>query len=101
MTDLVLDILFVQAIRFYLFEFYVFKSVRNYIKSFGWYVKKLIECPFCHGFWCGVIYYIARHGAGDFFSIIQFGFITSFVSFAWFVFSYKPLKYLDTDLVSK
>jgi len=78
------DLLLVLSLRFFLFDFVLFKSIRNTLKTKGYVFKKLLSCPFCQGFWCGLAVFLATHpitlNLGGLLSMLSFGFITAYLS---------------------
>ena len=76
-------ILLALSIRFFLFDFVLFKGIREYLKAKGYFFRKLLGCPFCQGFWCGLGVYLASlpismhwQQLATFFS---FGFVTAYL----------------------
>ncbi|KUO62556.1 MAG: hypothetical protein APF84_02065 [Gracilibacter sp. BRH_c7a] len=76
-------ILLTLSIRFFLFDFILFKRVREYLKTRGYFFKKLLGCPFCQGFWCGLAVYLATNSISfhwqQLTSWLGFGFITAYL----------------------
>ncbi len=78
MTELKL-LLFAQGLRFLIFDYRLFRPLREYIKDYP-LLSTLLKCPFCQGFWCG------------FFSFLYYGLIDAFlwgigsgiISLTWF-----------------
>jgi len=77
------DILLVLSIRFFLFDFILFKSLRNYFKTKGYFFRKLLSCPFCQGFWCGLGIFLTAHtislNLSFLLSLLSFGFVTAYL----------------------
>ena len=68
------------AIRFFIFDFYLLKKIREKILP-----NKLLVCPFCQGFWPGVVlfnlYYGLNRSVSMFIQMLIFGFISGYTSF--------------------
>lgn len=81
---MIFNILFTLSIRFFLFDFVLFKRLRGYLNNQGYIFKKLLHCPFCQGFWCGLGVYCATHTLSftfsDFLSLLSFAFVTAYLS---------------------
>ena len=81
---MVFNILLTLSIRFFLFDFVLFKRVREYLKKKGYFFKKLLGCPFCQGFWCGLGVHLATHPLNlswqGLASLLGFGFVTAYLS---------------------
>ncbi len=78
------ELLLAISIRFFLFDFILFKKIREYLKPKGYFFKKLLSCPFCQGFWCGLGVYLVYHSAFSFswqniLSFLGFGFISAYL----------------------
>ena len=79
-----IDFAAVLALRFLIFDFKHFTFIREYVKSFNFYIiNELLQCPFCQGFWTGLFYYSIRYA----FSInsILFAFSCAIINFTWYV----------------
>ncbi|MEL7565775.1 MAG: DUF1360 domain-containing protein [Dehalobacterium sp.] len=78
------QILFTLSIRFFLFDFVLFKNLRNYLITKGYFFRKLLSCPFCQGFWCGLGTFLAAHTISFtlsfLISMLSFGFVTAYLS---------------------
>lgn len=83
----ILDILFILSIRFFLFEFYLFRYLREGLEGTGWFFKKLLKCSFCQGFWTGGLYYFYYYGLN--FGFIRFGFASAILTYTWAVLLFK------------
>lgn len=77
-------VLLTLAIRFFVFDFVLFKRPRNWLKERGWFFRKLLSCPFCQGFWTGLIIYAVlspyEFTLMAFIMHISYGFITAYLS---------------------
>jgi len=77
------ELLVALSIRFFLFDFVLFKKVRNYLKKQGYFFRKLLGCPFCQGFWCGLAVYLYNYGLGlnlrDVVQFLAFGFVSAYL----------------------
>ncbi|MTV48426.1 hypothetical protein GJ688_05440 [Heliobacillus mobilis] len=95
---MLVDLLFALAIRFFVFDFILFKPVRERLKSLHYLLKKLLSCPFCQGFWCGLFVYLWNHYPFySFAEFIQFGFIVAFCAFTWSVVMHPLIEYFEKD----
>lgn len=78
------QILLTLSIRFFLFDFVLFKGLRNYLKPKGYFFRKLLSCPFCQGFWCGLGVSLSTHitSVNLWFLVpmLSFGFVTAYLS---------------------
>lgn len=75
------DILFALSIRFFLFDFVLFKTIRERLKEKHYLFKKLLSCPFCQGFWCSLFVYLLSDEVVYLPHLINFAFISAFLSF--------------------
>lgn len=85
-----LELLFILSIRFFLFDFYLFESLREKIKKkSNKKVKKLLSCPYCQGFWCGLITNISKviftNEVFDLFILVMITFASAILSFTWYM----------------
>lgn len=78
-----LDCLTVLSISFFIFEFYLFAEVRNYLRELNWFFKKLLNCPFCQGFWTGLFYHFIVYNNDRYFS---FAFACAILNYAFVAF---------------
>jgi len=78
------NMLLTLSIRFFLFDFILFKGLRNYLNSKGYFFQKLFSCPFCQGFWCGLGIFLTAHrvsfNLSFLLSMLFFGFVTAYLS---------------------
>lgn len=80
---MLLDIMFVLSIKFFIFDFINFKFIREkLLKTENYYITKLLKCPFCQGFWCGLFTYIIKYD-NNLFSSLYFGFCTAIICLCW------------------
>ncbi|WP_089609731.1 DUF1360 domain-containing protein [Dehalobacterium formicoaceticum] len=81
---MIFQILLVLSIRFFLFDFVLFKNVRTYLSTKGYVFWKLLSCPFCQGFWCGLGVFLVFHPfafkLSFLLSMLSFGFVTAYLS---------------------
>lgn len=72
------------SIRFFVFDFVLFKRIRNYLKTKGYFFRKLLSCPFCQGFWSGLGVFLSTqlivYNVGFLLSMLSFGFVTAYLS---------------------
>jgi len=72
------------SIRFFLFDFVLFKDLRNYLKTKGYIFRKLLSCPFCQGFWSGLGVFLTTHlisfNLSFLLTMLSFGFVTAYLS---------------------
>lgn len=78
-------ILLTLGIRFFLFDFILFKKIRDHLKKSSYIFKKLFSCTFCQGFWCGLFVSLAKNPLVPVLPHIEFAFITAIVAFTWTV----------------
>lgn len=80
---MVYAILLALSIRFFLFDFILFKGIREYLKTKGYFFKKLLGCPFCQGFWCGLGVYLVSQPISmhwqQLAALLSFGFVTAYL----------------------
>lgn len=80
-----MDILLALGIRFFLFDFILFKKIREHLQKNSYIFKKLFSCTFCQGFWCGLIISLAKSQVFPLWPHLEFAFVTAIVSFTWTV----------------
>lgn len=74
------------SLRFFLFDFVLFRPVRDRLNTQGYILHKLFHCPFCQGFWTGLGVYVCTHSKDLAFTVqygsswLTFGFITAYLS---------------------
>lgn len=80
---MIYTILLALSIRFFLFDFILFKKIRQYLKTKGYFFRKLLGCPFCQGFWCGLGVYLASQPISmewqHLVTFLSFGFVTAYL----------------------
>lgn len=80
------ELLLALSLRFFLFDFVLFKPVRNYLKKKGYFFRKLFGCPFCQGFWCGLAVFLYYHSIcfslPQIITFFAFGFISAYLGLA-------------------
>jgi len=78
------EVLLTLSIRFFLFDFVLFKGLRNYLKPKGYLFRKLLSCPFCQGFWSGLGVFLTTHlitfNLSFLLLMLSFGFVTAYLS---------------------
>lgn len=79
------NILLALGIRFFLFDFILFKRIREYLRGRHYVFNKLFSCTFCQGFWCGLIVSLVKNPPFPLLSHIEFAFISAIASFTWTV----------------
>jgi hypothetical protein len=80
---MLLDIIFVISLRFFIFDFSHFKSIRNkFFQLNNYFITKFLKCPFCQGFWLGLFYNIIKSG-GLFLESVFFGFVMAIICLCW------------------
>ena len=89
----ILDMLFILSFRFFLFEFYLFESIRVYLKDLNWFFKKLLKCSFCQGFWTGSLYYLFYYNFD--LGFIRFGFAGAILVYTWSVLLFKLCEEME------
>ncbi len=78
------QVLLTLSVRFFIFDFVLFKDLRNYLKTKGYIYRKLLSCPFCQGFWSGLGVFLATHfityNIKFILLMLSFGFVTAYLS---------------------
>jgi hypothetical protein len=78
------QILLSLSIRFFLFDFKLFRGFRDYLSIKGYFFRKLLNCPFCQGFWCGLGVFLTVHKISFdlcfLLSMLSLGFVTAYLS---------------------
>ncbi|MDD2421197.1 MAG: hypothetical protein PHC60_07065 [Heliobacteriaceae bacterium] len=98
---MVVDLLFALALRFFFFDFVLFKSFRAWLreKHYGW--RKLFSCPFCQGFWCGVlVFLLANNLEGTWLfakQLIFFSFSSAFLALTWTIWAFPLVKNYEKE----
>jgi hypothetical protein len=98
------QMLLTLSIRFFLFDFVLFKGLRNYLRKKGYLFKKILNCPFCQGFWSGLGVFMATHlisfDQSFLLPMLSFGFVTAYLCMMTTAIFYplidKYEKYYDT-----
>ncbi len=77
------QLLLALSIRFFIFDFVLFKRIRNVLRTKGYFFRKLLACPFCQGFWCGLGVFLSFHPAALTLSygtaLLAFGFVSAYL----------------------
>lgn len=91
------DLLFVCSVKFFAFDFAHFKFIREWVKNFELkLLNKLLKCPFCQGFWCGLATHSIKYNE-SLINHLYFAFVTAIICLCWNV-VFWPLidKYEET-----
>lgn len=80
---LLYNLLLALSIRFFLFDFILFKKLRNHLQKDSYIFKKLFSCTFCQGIWCGLIISLFKNPMFPLVPHLEFAFITALTSFTW------------------
>ncbi len=91
------DLLFTLSIRFFFFDFVLFKVVRQQLEETHYFFKKLFSCTFCQGFWCGIVVFLFNNQVILLPQLIQFAFISAFLTLTWSIATYPLLKKYEED----
>lgn len=96
---MVFDLLLALSIRFFLFDFILFKQIRDFLKRQGYVFKKLFGCPFCQGFWCGLGVYLCSQPLPwpNFLPWLSFGFISAYLALAAAVILHPLIEKYEQD----
>ncbi|UWG98127.1 hypothetical protein LPY66_04805 [Dehalobacter sp. DCM] len=98
---MILEILFALSLRFFFFDFVLFKRIRNYLKGKGYFFRKLFGCPFCQGFWCGLGIFLLHRTIHFSWSwlldFLAFGFICAYLSLILAVTIHPLLQKYERD----
>lgn len=80
---MVFQLILALSLRFFFFDFVLFKRIRKYLKTKGYVFRKLLACPFCQGFWCGLGVFGAFQPVSFSWtylvSLLSFGFISAYL----------------------
>jgi hypothetical protein len=80
------EFLLALSIRFFLFDFILFKGIRETLKKKGYFFRKLLGCPFCQGFWCGLGVFLYFHSLTFSWTgcleLLSFGFVSAYLGLA-------------------
>ncbi len=72
-------ILFVQGLRFLVFDHKLFRGLRLYLESFDFF-RTLLTCAFCQGFWLAFFTFLFY---GDIVNAGMWGFGSGIISMTW------------------
>lgn len=78
------DLIFALSIRFFLFDFILFKKWREHLRKKYYFFRKLFSCTYCQGFWCGIGISLFHNNPMTWYSL-KFAFITALAAFTWTV----------------
>lgn len=79
------ELILILSVRFFLFDFVLFKGIRIKLKEINYFFRKLFSCTFCQGFWCGLFISVIKSWPGISWSNLEFAFLGAIVSFTWTV----------------
>jgi hypothetical protein len=83
---MVYELLLALSLRFFFFDFILFKPIREALKTKGYFFRKLFGCPFCQGFWCGLGVDLYHHSFSfvwpQIITFLSFGFISAYLGLA-------------------
>jgi len=85
-----INLLGALGIKFLLFDHIDFAKYRLEIKKYfnnNNNVNKLFNCPYCSGFWCGILVGLLNYNG--FIYMILLGFSTAFISLTWSIKTYR------------
>lgn len=91
------ELLLTLSIRFFLFDFVLFKTVREYLKYTNYIFAKLFSCTYCQGFWCGLIISLCKNWSASIWNHLEFAFAAAIVSFTWTVIVNPFIKKYESD----
>ncbi|PKM82861.1 MAG: hypothetical protein CVU89_01630 [Firmicutes bacterium HGW-Firmicutes-14] len=94
---MLIDLLFILAVRFFLFDFILFKKVREYLGRTHYVFRKLFSCTFCQGFWCGLIFSLLSCQGSSFGRHIEFSFVSAIITFTWTVLMHRFIKEYEDE----
>ncbi|KAB2951867.1 DUF1360 domain-containing protein [Heliorestis acidaminivorans] len=98
-----IELLFALSLRFFFFDFILFKKTREKLKKQNYFFKKLLSCSFCQGFWCGIFVYLlfnisfALFTLYNLLNLLAFGFASAILSITWVVIVHPFLKEYEED----
>ncbi|MDE7169236.1 MAG: hypothetical protein K2N67_03465 [Mucispirillum sp.] len=87
-------LLFAQGIRFLLFDYKLFRAVREAV-SVNPIASWLLKCPFCQGFWCGFFSFLIPAGIWQAF---LWGIGSAFISLTWFALVIPKLDEIEDGM---
>lgn len=91
-----IDLIFMLSIRFFLFDFILFKGFRKYLKQKFYVFRKLLNCTYCQGFWCGLAVSLVG-GSSSYWHNLKFAFISAIVTFTWTVLMESFIKEFEKN----
>ncbi len=98
---MVLEFLLALSIRFFVFDFILFKGIRESLKKKGYFFRKLFGCPFCQGFWCGLAVFLYHHplsiSLSGIITFLSFGFISAYLGLATAVMLHPLIQRYESD----
>ncbi|NLI92467.1 MAG: hypothetical protein GX434_09775 [Peptococcaceae bacterium] len=98
---MIYELLLALSIRFFFFDFVLFKKIREFLKQKGYFFRKLLNCPFCQGFWCGLgafLYFHSFHLCwSDVISFLSFGFISAYLGLSTAVILHPLIQRYEND----
>lgn len=93
---MLVDLIFTLSIRFFLFDFILFKGLREILGQKFYVFRKLFSCTYCQGFWCGLAVSLTGN-SGSFWLHLEFAFISAIVTFTWTVLMEPFIREFEKD----
>lgn len=90
------DLIFALSIRFFLFDFILFKNWRDFLKRRYYFFRKLFSCTYCQGFWCGIVVSLLNHNPPTWYNL-KFAFISAVAAFTWTVIMEPFIRDFEKD----
>lgn len=91
-----LDLIFALSIRFFLFDFILFKRWREFLRERHYFFRKLFCCTYCQGFWCGLAVSLAGRECIAWHHI-EFAFVSAFLSLTCTVLMEPFIREFESD----
>ncbi|HHV65338.1 MAG TPA: DUF1360 domain-containing protein [Peptococcaceae bacterium] len=95
------ELLLSLSLRFFLFDFILFKGIREYLQKKGYFFRKLFNCPFCQGFWCGLGVFFFYHPVTftwqSLLTWLSFGFVSAYLGLAAAVILHPLIQKYERD----
>lgn len=100
-------LIFALAVRFLLFDYKLFKPVRKVFYRLPFF-KTLLTCPFCQGFWCGFLIFLAHYllivVVVSLWQVLYlsfiYGMISAILSLSWYAIIIPKLDLVERDAKS-
>lgn len=90
------DLLFTLSIRFFLFDFILFKGLRKILTHRSYVFRKLFSCTFCQGFWTGLAVSLMSHSC-SYWLHLRFAFISAILALTWTVLMDSFIREFEKD----